>query len=354
MSGRLRAGVLGATGAVGQRLLERLAGHPWIDVVRVMASERSVGRSYGEACDWRLPTPIPEGVAGLEVTDTTPDESLDLVFSGLGASIAGPVEQAWAHAGSWVFTNARTHRMEADVPLLIPEVNPEHLRLVERQRAHRGWSGAIVANANCSTTFLAMALAPLEQAFGVESVSVVTLQAISGAGYSGLPSMTIHGNVVPNIAGEEAKIEEETLKILGHLQDDGVRPADITISAQVHRVPVLDGHTEAVSVGLRTSASLEEVREALEAFRGPPQALELPSAPTRPLRYVEGEDRPQPALDLYRDGAMATLVGRLRACPVLDYRMVLLGHNTVRGAGPGSVLNAELACAAELLGPRAS
>lgn len=345
MSERARAGVLGATGAVGQRLLERLDGHPSIQVVRVMASSRSIGRPFAEACEWRLATPIPEAVAGLTVTDTTPDPGLDLVFSALGGEVAGPVEEAWARAGAWVFSNAGSHRMDDDVPLLIPEVNPDHLDLIDTQRAERGWPGAIVTNANCSATFLAMALAPLEREFGVEVAMVVTLQAISGAGYPGVPSMAIHGNVIPQIRGEEEKIETEVRKILGRLEGTAVEPAPMVISAQVHRVPVLDGHTEAVSVRLAGETTLEAVRAAIEGFEGEPQRLELPSAPVHPLLYVEGDDRPQPALDLYREEAMATLVGRLRPCPVLDYRMVLLGHNTVRGAGPGSVLNAEYAMA---------
>lgn len=340
--GELRAGVLGATGAVGQRLIEHLADHPWIRVCAVMASERSQGRHYRDACDWRLDTPMPDDLADLVVSDPNPTRDVDLVFSGLGADVAGPIEEAWAERGAWVFSNAGSHRMDADVPLLIPEVNPGHLGLLPHQRERRGWPGAIVTNANCSTTFLAMALAPLHKEFGVEAVSVVTLQAVSGAGHSGVPSMAIHGNVIPNISGEESKIETEPLKILGTLAGGAVEPANITISAQVHRVPVLDGHTEAVSFKLKRAATLAEVRQALEDFRGPPQDLDLPSAPTRPILYVEGSDRPQPRLDLRRERGMATLVGRLRPCPVLDYRMVVLGHNTIRGAGPGSVLNAEL------------
>ena len=338
----LRAGVLGATGAVGQRMIEHLADHPWIRVRRVMASERSQGRPFRDACEWRLDTRLPPDIGDMVVTGPNPTQELDLVFSGLGADVAGPIEQAWAHAGAWVFSNARSHRMEADVPLVIPEVNPDHLKLLDRQKTQRGWSGAIVTNANCSTTFLAMALAPLHREFGVEAVSVVTLQAVSGAGHAGVSSMAIHGNVIPNILGEESKIETEPLKILGALDGTQVTPADITISAQVHRVPVLDGHTEAVSFSLRRSASLAQVREALEDFRGPPQELDLPSAPSRPIVYVDGTDRPQPRLDLRIEAGMATVIGRLRECPVLDYRMVVLGHNTIRGAGPGSVLNAEL------------
>ncbi len=352
MESRIRVGVLGATGAVGQRLLAHLVDHPWFDLVRVTASARSQGRPYRDACEWRLPTALPERFGDLVIRSADPDPDVQLVFSGLGADVAGPIEEAWAESGAWVFSNAKSHRMEADVPLMIPEVNPGHLELVHRQRALRGWQGAIVTNANCSTTFLAMALAPLHRRFGVEAVTVATLQAVSGAGYAGVSSMSILGNVVPHIPGEEDKIQTEAGKILGTCDGQRVEPARLAISAQVHRVPVLDGHLEAVSVRLGTRAELPEVLEAIQTFTGEPQRLRLPSAPSRPLVYIDGEDRPQPGIDLYREKAMATLVGRLRPCPVLDYRMVLLGHNTVRGAGPGSVLNAEYALATDWIEAR--
>lgn len=346
-SRRLKAAVLGATGAVGQRFVEQLADHPWFELTRLSASERSSGKTYREACGWRLPSPMPEAAAAQVVQDMQPDGSIDVAFSALSADVAPEVEMAWARAGVPVFSNARSYRLEPDVPLLIPEINPEHLELVAKQKALRKLpdSGFIVTNANCSTTVLAMALAPLERAFGLRRVSVVTLQAISGAGYPGLPSMEILGNVIPFISGEEEKMEAETRKILGKLNGSTVAPAELVLSAQVNRVPVFDGHTESVSFETARPARLEEIREALTSFRGEPQEAKLPSAPCHPVLVLDGSDRPQPMLDLYREKAMATLVGRLRPCPVLGFKMSLLGHNTIRGAAGGSILNAELAYA---------
>ena len=351
MSVKRTVAILGATGNVGQRLLEQLEGHPWFEVVRLCASERSAGQAYTQACEWRLPTPLCEDYAALEVQTVDPVPGIDIAFSALGASVATDVEPAWAAQGTLVFSNARSYRMASDVPLVIPEVNPEHLDLLVSQRRARGFPtpGGIVTNANCSATFLTTALAPLQRAFGVETVMVSTLQAVSGAGYRGVSSMQILGNVIPHIGGEEEKLESETQKILGRLADDGVKPADITISAQVHRVPVMDGHTEAVSVKLRSDPGIEAVREALQSFKGEPQDLDLPSAPDHPIVMTTEPDRPQPLLDLQVEKAMATVVGRLRPCPVLDYKFVVLGHNTVRGAGGGSVLNAELMTARGLL-----
>jgi len=342
---RLKAAILGATGAVGQRFVEHLADHPWFEVVRLSASERSAGKTYREACGWRLPSLLPEALAGQQVHGMDPVEGIDLAFSALSADVAPEVELAWARAGVPVFSNARSYRLEPDVPLVIPEINPDHLNLIPRQKASRGLpdSGFIVTNANCSTTVLAMALAPLERAFGLRKVSVVTLQAISGAGYPGLPSMDILGNVIPFIAGEEEKMEAETRKILGRLLDGAVSPAELVVSAQVNRVPVFDGHSESVSFETIRPARLAEIREVLTSFRGEPQERELPTAPCHPLLLLDGPDRPQPMLDLYREKAMATLIGRLRPCPVLGFKMCLLGHNTIRGAAGGSILNAELA-----------
>jgi aspartate-semialdehyde dehydrogenase len=274
------------------------------------------------------------------------------MFSALSASVAEDIETSWAASGVPVFSNARNHRMAPDVPLLIPEVNAHHLELVRKQAATRAFPppGFIATNPNCSTTFLAMALAPLLRSFGLRKVSVVTLQAISGAGYPGLPSMDILGNVIPNIAGEEAKMEQETLKILGEMKDGSVQMADFKISAQVNRVPVQDGHVESVSVELARPAKIEDVLDRLTSFMGEPQELRLPSAPPKPIVVLEGEDRPQPRLDLQGPKAMSTLVGRLRPCGVLDYKMTLLGHNTIRGAAGGSLLNAELAFARGLVG----
>lgn len=344
-SGRLPVGILGATGAVGQRLVAHLADHPTFEVTRLMASDRSAGRRYGDACAWRLPGAIPGSLAELEVTTAAPDDDVVVVFSGIGATPARVLEPAWAQAGAWVFSNASAHRMDADVPLLIPEVNPGHLDLVRVQRDARSWPGAIVTNANCSTTFLALALAPLHEAFTVEAVFVSTLQAVSGAGYRGVASMEILGNVIPHIPGEEEKMERETRKILGALTGTSVSHAPFPVSAHASRVPVLDGHTLTVSVRLSAPVSPEEAAGVLDAFSGDPQRLGLPSAPRKPLVVMREDGRPQPALDAYLDRGMAVSVGRIRRCPVLDLRMVVMGHNTIRGAGPGSVLNAELALA---------
>jgi len=344
-SGRLPVGILGATGAVGQRLVAHLADHPTFEVTRLMASERSVGLSYGDACAWRLPGRIPARLAELEVMSAEPADDVAVVFSGIGATPARALEPAWARAGAWVFSNASAHRMDADVPLLVPEVNPGHLDLVRVQRDARGWPGVIVTNANCSTTFLALALAPLHEAFTVEAVFVSTLQAVSGAGYRGVASMEILGNVIPHIPGEEEKLERETQKILGALAGSSVSHAPFPVSAHASRVPVLDGHTLTISVKLSAPVSPGEAADVLGAFSGEPQRLGLPSAPRRPLVVMDAEDRPQPALDVSRDGGMSVSAGRIRRCPLLDLRMVVMGHNTVRGAGPGSVLNAELALA---------
>jgi aspartate-semialdehyde dehydrogenase len=340
-----RVAILGATGLVGQRLIQHLAEHPWFRIERVCASDRSAGLPYGEVAPWYLASPCPDSVAGMTVTTIEPDPSIHLAFSALDATVAEEAEPAWAAAGVLVFSNAHCHRMAADVPLVIPEVNPDHLELLEVQRAGRGFpaGGGIVTNANCSATFLAMALAPLHRSFGVKRASVVTMQAISGAGYRGVASMEILGNVVPHIAGEEEKLECETQKILGEWDGQAVSPARFPVSAQVNRVPVLDGHTEALSVELEGDPGLDEVRDALRAFRGPPQELDLPTAPRQPIIVLDGPDRPQPALDLEVEGGMATVVGNIRSCPVLGYKMTILGHNTIRGAGVGSVLNAELA-----------
>ena len=349
---RLKVAVLGATGAVGQRFIELLSSHPWFEVARLAASERSASKSYQDACGWRLATPIPEKIANEIVEGTEPDNEMALAFSALDASVAPEIEIAWAKAGVPVFSNARSYRLEPDVPLLIPEINPEHLGLIEKQKKSRELPGRgfIVTNANCSTTVLAMALAPLERAFGLQRLSVVTLQAVSGAGYPGLPSMEILGNVIPFIAGEEEKMEAETQKILGKLRNGAVEPASMKVSAQVNRVPVFDGHTESVSFETARPAGLEEIRDALASFRGEPQELKLPTAPAHPIVVLDGPDRPQPMLDLYRENAMATIVGRLRPCSVLNFKMTLLGHNTIRGAAGGSILNAELAMARGLIG----
>lgn len=340
---KIKVGVLGATGAVGQRFIQLLEGHPWFEVNAAAASSRSLGKSYGEAVKWILETPVPERVRGMTIAECNPDD-LDcrIVFSGLDALVAGEIEGRFAQAGFAVFSNARTYRMEADVPLVVPEVNAGHLDLIESQQRSRGWKGFIVTNPNCSAVFLAMALAPLYRDFGIDMAFVSTLQAISGAGYPGIPSLDILGNVIPFISGEELKIETETPKILGKLEGDRIRNAPIQLSAHCNRVPVADGHTECVSVKLSRTATLEEIRRSLSEFRGLPQDLRLPSAPSRPLVILDREDRPQPRRDVMLEKGMATLIGRIRPCPVLHVRFVLLGHNTIRGAAGASLLNAEL------------
>jgi aspartate-semialdehyde dehydrogenase len=338
--------ILGATGVVGQRFVRRLAAHPWFEIRHLAASVRSAGRPYAEACEWRLPG-VPHGGLGDQVLEDCDPETCaqTLVFSALDAGPARDLEPAFARAGSLVFSNASAWRMEEDVPLLIPEVNPEHLGLLEGQRAGRGWRGGIVCNPNCTTTVLVMALAPLEAAFGIEAVMVTSMQAVSGGGYPGVPALDILGNVVPFIRGEEEKVAEEVPKLLGVCRDGRVEPASLQVSAMCHRVPVLDGHLEAVSVALKGRPGPRAVQEALEAWRPEPQRLGLPSAPDRPVRCSEAEDRPQPRKDVEEDEGMSVHVGRIRPCPVLGLKFAVLGHNTERGAAGGSVLNAELAFA---------
>jgi aspartate-semialdehyde dehydrogenase len=346
---RLRAGVLGATGAVGQRFVQLLARHPWFELTALAASERSAGKCYRQACIWKLDVPMPVAAGELAVQAAEPGLECDVVFSALDAAVAGPVEEAFAAAGYAVLSNARNHRMDDDVPLLVPEVNPDHTALVAVQRKRRGWSGYIVTNPNCSTAVLSLALAPLDRTFGVKSVVVTTLQAVSGAGYPGLPSLDILGNVIPYIAGEEEKIERETRKILGARSGDGITFHPAVVSAQATRVPVVDGHTAAVFVSLTREAGLDEVLESFRSFHGLPQELGLPSAPAHPTVLVGEPDRPQPRLDLGVEGGMATLVGRVRRCELMGYKFIALGHNTIRGAAGAALLNAELLAAQGLL-----
>ena len=341
MGRQIEVGVLGATGAVGQEFVALLADHPWFRLSWIGASERSAGKRYRDATAWRLPAPRPDRVADMVVDTVTPGSAPRLVFSGLDASVAGEVETAFAEQGHIVVSNARNHRMDPVVPLVIPEVNADHLRLLTAQAESKGWSGGIVTNPNCSTVVLAMAVAPLRR-FGLRQIIVSTLQAISGAGYPGVPSLDIVGNVVPVVLGEEAKIETETKKILGQLTDAGVAAHAVTVSASTTRVPVINGHTEIVTVSLESDPGPEALIAALRDFSGRPQEVGLPSAPQAPVLYLDEADRPQPRLDADRGHGMTVCVGRLRACPVLDYKFVAMGHNTVRGAAGGAVLNAEL------------
>jgi aspartate-semialdehyde dehydrogenase len=346
MSARYDVGVLGATGVVGQQLVARLARHPWFSLRWLAASERSEGRRYREACSWRLPEPIPETAAELPVEGCLPGQGPRIVFSALDAAVAGEIEAAFAAAGHVVVSNARNFRLDPLVPLLVPEINADHLDILREQATARGWKGAIVTNPNCSTVFLAMVLAAL-RGFSPRAAIVTTLQAVSGAGYPGVPSLDILGNVIPFIGGEEEKLEVETRKILG--ADGGRSPHPVAISAQATRVGVLDGHTEAISVALEAAPPVEEVRDALRAFRGRPQELRLPSAPERPIELLDAPDRPQPRLDVLRGDGMSVSVGRVRPCPVLSVKLVALGHNTVRGAAGAAILNGELLHASGLL-----
>ncbi len=337
----IEVGILGATGMVGQQFIALLANHPWFKVKWLGASERSAGKAYKDAAAWRLPNPLGSDVATMRVDAATPGRAPKLVFSGLDSSVAGEIEQAFAEAGHVIVSNARNYRMEADVPLLIPEVNADHLGLLKAQDA-RGWKGRIVTNPNCVVVVYAMALAPLRQ-FGLETSIITSLQAISGAGYPGVPSWDILGNVVPFIGGgEEEKIETETNKILGALTAGGVENHPVRISAAVNRVPVHNGHTGSIAVKLAQRPDAAAIVDAWNGFRGKPQELDCPSAPKQPIVYLTEANRPQPALDANRDGGMTVSVGRLRACPVLDYKFVALGHNTIRGAAGAAILNAEL------------
>jgi aspartate-semialdehyde dehydrogenase len=340
---RIPVAILGATGSVGQRFIQLLERHPWFRVHEVVASDRSAGKTFQDAADWRLETLVPGEVAGLTVKSLGVELESKVVFSGLDSSVAGDAEDEYANRGCAVISNSKNHRMAADVPLLIPEINADHLGAIAQQRDRRGSNGYIVTNPNCSVMGLAIALAPLHRVFGIEAVHVTTMQAISGAGYAGVPSYAILDNVIPYIGGgEEEKIETEPRKILGDWSGGRFSDAPMTISAQVNRVPTIDGHLMTVSAKLRSKASLDAVREALASFTGEPQRLGLPTAPKHPIHYIDSADRPQPRLDRDREHGMSVSVGRLRPCPILDLRFVALVHNTIRGAAGAAILNAEL------------
>lgn len=341
-----KAGVLGATGIVGQRLVHLLADHPWFTLTEVAASERSSGKTYAEAVRWHLDAPIPGAARALVVKGLEPQLDCDFVFSALDSSVAGEAEENFAREGYPVVSNSRNHRMDPDVPLLLPEVNASHVEAIAFQRKNRGYTtGFIVTNPNCSTAGLVLVLKPLADAFGLEKIFVVTLQAVSGAGYPGVASMDIHGNVVPFISGEEEKMQSEPQKLLGKW--DGARfiEAGLGISAHCNRVPVLDGHTECVSMSLKKIASLAEVREALRKFEVSAELASLPSAIRHPVVVLDEQDRPQPRRDVNAGAGMAAVVGRVRECPLLDVKLTLLSHNLVRGAAGAALLNAELLAA---------
>ena len=339
---RIPVAILGATGAVGQTFIRCLRNHPWFEIAELAASERSAGKSYAEATRW-LEGDLPSDLAGRTVLPCDPDKlTAPIVFSALDAAAAGDLEPAFARSGALVLSNAKNFRMDPDVPLVIPEVNASHLALLERQRQSRGWSGGIVTNANCAATVATVALAPLHEAFGVQQVFAMTMQAVSGAGYPGVPSLDILGNVIPFIGEEEPKIEREIPKMLGCVNGGALVPAPMRVSAHANRVAVEHGHTVCMSVKLDKSATPEEALAALESWRGDPSVRGLPSAPERPLLVTDAPDRPQARRDVGAGRGMTVIVGRVRADPQLDIRLVALGHNTIRGAAGGSVLNAEL------------
>ncbi|MFC1746825.1 aspartate-semialdehyde dehydrogenase [Candidatus Neomarinimicrobiota bacterium] len=339
---KLNVGILGATGAVGQRFVQLLEGHPWFNVTMLYASERSAGKTYEEAVDWKVPVKRPTYLDTLIVQEMKPGAELDLVFSALPREQAMEVEPLFAGAGYPVITNASAYRMATDVPLLIPEVNPDHTALIEAQKRNRGWDGYIVANPNCSVIGLVIPLKPLQEAFGLKQVSVVTMQARSGAGYPGPPPEIIGDNVLPFIKGEEDKVVEEPKKLLGSFAGDRIRFADMTVAAQCNRVDVLDGHLESVSVTLGKKATPADVAAVLESFSGVPQEVHLPSAPARVIQVAVEEDRPQPKLDRDAGKGMTVTVGRIQPDHVLDIRFMVLSHNTIRGAAGAAILNAEL------------
>lgn len=335
---KIPVAILGATGSVGQRFIELLSDHPWFTIVSLAASEKSIGKPYREAVNWLMSKPIPEAIRNMEVLSCHSEIPGVLAFSALDASVAGEIEEKFAAAGWTVVSNARNHRMHPDVPLLIPEVNIEHLKLLDHQKSKKG---KIITNPNCSTIGIALALKPLYDHFGIEAVHVVTMQAISGAGYPGVASMDIMDNVIPFINGEEQKIESEPLKILGTYRDGRIHNASFAISAQCNRVAVTDGHTACISVKLKQKVGKEEIIAAWTSFRGEAQKLRLPMAPAQPIHYFDEMNFPQPKLHRHIDKGMAVAVGRLRPCPLFDFKFTILSHNTIRGAAGGAILCAE-------------
>jgi aspartate-semialdehyde dehydrogenase len=347
---RRNVGILGATGAVGQRFIQLLADHPWFNITWLAASDRSAGKTYAEACPWRLDTPLPEHIAKMVLQPNTPEAAgTDLpriIFSSIDAPIARELEPLFAAAGCAVISNSSAFRMAKDVPLVVPEVNADHLEAIELQATRKSNGGFLVTNPNCCAIGLVLPLAPLEQHFGIEKLFVSTMQAVSGAGYPGVASLDILGNVIPHIKNEEEKLQEEVAKLLGGSSDTGFHFADLTLSAMCNRVPVIDGHTECVSIKLRKPATHDQILAAWSDFQPLHgkglDGLHLPSAPLMPVEYAPEDTRPQPRLDLMRGNGMATTVGRLRPCTIFDWKFTLLSHNTIRGAAGAAILNAEI------------
>ena len=350
MSQKIEVGILGATGTVGQRFVQLLEDHPWFAASWLAASDRSAGKPYRDATSWQLEGAPPAAVADRIVEECVPGRGPRLVFSSMASSLAGEIERDFARAGHIVVSNSSHYRMAPDVPLLVPEINPGHLGLLPVQRRERGWEGAIVTNPNCAAVSLVLPLAPLKP-FGLRRAIVTTFQAVSGAGYPGVPSLDALGNVIPYIGGEEEKVESEPQKILGDLEGGAIRPLPIQVSATCTRVPAIDGHLVNVSLEFETKPSREDLLAALCGFRGVPQERELPSAPRRPIHLMEAPDRPQTRKDAGLERGMAAAVGRLRDCPVLHYKLVALSHNTLRGAAGAALLNAELMHSEGLIQP---
>lgn len=349
---KISVGILGATGIVGQKFVQMLSAHPWFQITALAASDRSAGKTYGEAMTWSMSTKLPEKIAKMPVLPCHTNLPCRFVFSGLDSAVAGEIEKDFAKAGYYVISNCSHHRMSPNVPLVIPEVNSDHLKLLEAQSFGQG---GIVTNPNCSVIGMVMALKPLLKNWGIEAVNIVTFQALSGAGYPGVPSMDILDNVIPYISGEEIKLETEPLKIMGALNKHLIIPHPMQVSAQCTRVPVSDGHLACLSVKLKKSASRKDLITSWQTFKGDPQRLSLPTAPKHPIIYLEDERHPQPKLHRHLGEGMTLSIGRLRECPLLDWKFVILSHNTVRGAAGSAILNAELMakngyfCSPELL-----
>jgi aspartate-semialdehyde dehydrogenase len=356
MKNKLPIGILGATGMVGQRYIQLLENHPWFEITWLAASDRSSGKTYGEAAKWRLDTPLPERIARMTVAPAEPEGATKIIFASVDAAIAREMEPKFAAAGCAVISNSSAFRMAPNVPLVIPEVNADHLHLIEEQPSRKDSGGFIVTNPNCSTIGLVLALKPIEERFGIETIFVTTMQAVSGAGYPGVASMDILDNVVPYIGSEEEKMEAETLKLLGSLRGQAVAPLSAKVTAHCNRVPVIDGHTECVSIKLGNKlgrpATHEDILAAWAEFR-PLSGMDLPFAPEQPVEWAGQQDRPQPRLDRNRGKGMTVTVGRLRPCSVLDWKFVLLSHNTVRGAAGATILNAEMLASLGKLEPAA-